>query len=112
MSIIDDVVTRVSPDAITWSKVDTDFYVASRAGEYVGSVDGTVDGHFIGFDATSTPIGRYADLKEAQRAVAEWEPEEVRENDRHLARVLMPIATAAGLVAGVTAVTGMLVAAA
>lgn len=112
MSIIEEVVTRVNPDAITWSKVDTDFYVASRAGEYVGSVDSTADGHFIGFDATSTPIGRYVDLKEAQRAVAEWEPEQARENDRHLARVLMPIATAAGLVASVTAVTGMLVAAA
>lgn len=112
MSIIDDVVTRVSPDAITWSKVDTDFYVASRAGEYVGSVDGTADGHFIGFDATSTPIGRYSELKEAQRAVVEWKPEQARENDRQLARVLMPIATAAGLVASVTAVTGMLIAAA
>lgn len=110
MTIIQDATTLVGPipGAITWSKVDTDFYVASRAGEFVGSVDVTADGHFVGLDATSSPIGRYSNLKDAQRAVAEWEPEQVREKERRLTRVLMPVATAAGLIAGVTALSGLL----
>jgi hypothetical protein len=32
-------------------------------------VEATPDGHFVGFDSRSTPVGRYGSLAEAQRAV-------------------------------------------
>lgn len=53
----------------TWAKVDTGFHVASRAGAFVGSVDENADGTFVACDSRSTPIGRYATLRDAQRAV-------------------------------------------
>ena len=65
------------PRPVTWSKVDTGFYVASRAGEYVGSVDTTADGHFVAFDRTSAPIARYTTLADAKAAVHEWKPEAI-----------------------------------
>lgn len=98
----------IAPRAVTWSKVDTGFHVASKAGEYVGSVDTTPDGHFVAFDATSAPIGRYADLSEAKTAVLSWKPERARMRDRHVGRIVHPIAASAGLVAGVTAAFGAL----
>ncbi|WP_313355618.1 hypothetical protein [Microbacterium sp.] len=100
----------IVPRAVTWSKVDTGFYVASKAGEYVGSVDTTPDGHFVAFDATSAPIGRYADLPGAKAAVLSWKPERARMRDRRLGRIVHPIAVSAGLVAGVTAAFGALLA--
>lgn len=93
---------------VTWSKVDTGFHVASRAGEYVGSVDTTPDGHFVAFDGTSAPIGRYADLSEAKRAVLSWKPERTRIRDRRLGEALRPVAASAALVAGATAALGAL----
>ncbi|KXC05703.1 hypothetical protein [Microbacterium hominis] len=54
---------------VTWAAVSDGFYVASRVGDYVGCVECTPDGHFVGFDFRSTPVGRYASLGEAQRAV-------------------------------------------
>ncbi|MEV7632664.1 peptide ABC transporter permease [Microbacterium sp. NPDC089318] len=96
------------PRAVTWSKVDSGFYVASRAGEYVGSVDTTPDGHFVAFDGTSAPIGRYAELSQAKAAVLSWKPERTRVRDRRLADALRPIAASAGLVAGATAALGAL----
>lgn len=97
-----------APRAVTWSKVDTGFHVASRAGEYVGSVDTTPDGHFVAFDGTSAPIGRYAELSDAKTAVLSWKPEGTRIRDRRLAETLRPIAASAGLVAAVTAALGAL----
>jgi hypothetical protein len=55
---------------VTWAAVDKGFYVASRAGEFVGSVDTTVDRTFVALDERSTPIGRYHSLAEAKAAVA------------------------------------------
>ncbi|MEV7619397.1 peptide ABC transporter permease [Microbacterium sp. NPDC089321] len=96
------------PRAVTWSKVDTGFHVASRAGEYVGSVDTTPDGHFVAFDGTSAPIGRYAELSEAKSAVLAWKPERTRIRDRRLSEAVAPIAASAGLVAVATAALGAL----
>ncbi|WCD93549.1 hypothetical protein [Microbacterium sp. nov. GSS16] len=98
----------IVPRSVTWSKVDTGFYVASKAGEYVGSVDTTPDGHFVAFDATSAPIGRYAELSAAKTAVLSWKPEKARMRDRRVGRIVHPIAASAGLVAGVTAAFGAL----
>ncbi len=98
----------IVPRAVTWSKVDTGFYVASKAGEYVGSIDTTPDGHFVAFDATSAPIGRYAELSAAKAAVLSWKPQRERMRERRLGRIVHPIAASAGLVAGVTAAFGAL----
>jgi len=96
------------PRAVTWSKVDTGFYVASRAGEYVGSIDTTPDGHFVAFDGTSAPIGRYTELSDAKSAVLAWKPERTRIRDRRLSETVAPIAASAGLVAAATAALGAL----
>jgi len=93
---------------VTWSTVDRGFHVASRAGEFVGSIDATDGGHFIAFDGTNSPIGRYGTMVEAKRAVTSWEPERKRERERELARVFQPVATSAGIVAMATAVIAML----
>lgn len=93
---------------VTWSKVDTGFHVASRAGEYMGSVDTTPDGHFVAFDATSAPIGRYAELADAKKAVLSWKPERTRIRERRFSETVAPIAASAGLVAVATAALGAL----
>ncbi|WP_243076492.1 peptide ABC transporter permease [Microbacterium sp. SS28] len=54
---------------VTWAQPDTGFHVASRAGEFVGYVDTTADGHFVAFDGRSTAVGRYDSLAHAKRAV-------------------------------------------
>ena len=54
---------------VTWVRVESGFHVASRAGEYVGYAERTGDGHFVGFDGRSTPVGHYTTLEDAQRAV-------------------------------------------
>lgn len=96
------------PRPVTWSRVDTGFHVASRAGEYVGSVDTTPDGHFIAFDGTSAPIWRYAELSDAKAAVLSWKPERTRIRDRRLSETVAPIAASAGVVAVATAALGAL----
>lgn len=53
----------------TWAQPASGLYVASRAGEFVGYIDTTADGHYIAFDGRSTPVGRYVVLAEAKRAV-------------------------------------------
>lgn len=98
----------VVPRPVTWSKVDTGFHVASRAGEYVGSIDTTPDGHFVAFDGTSAPIGRFAELSDAKTAVLSWRPERARIRDRRLGEMIRPIAASAGIVAGATAALGAL----
>ena len=101
-------VTGAATRSVTWSRVDTGFYVASRAGEFVGSVDTTPDGHFVAFDSTSAPIGRYSSLPDAKSAVLSWVPERSRLRDRRMAAALRPVASAAALVAGSTAALGAL----
>lgn len=60
---------RTATAHVTWAAVEPGFHVASRAGEYVGYAERTADGHFVGFDGRSTPVGRYISLAEAQSAV-------------------------------------------
>lgn len=63
------IIAPASPGRVTWARVSEGFFVASRAGDYVGCVESTPAGHFVGFDSRSTPVGRYMSLAEAQRAV-------------------------------------------
>lgn len=112
MTIAERAVDLTFGNAVTWAKVDTGFYVGSRASEFAGTVDTTPDGHFIGFDPTSAPIGRYESLREAQKAVEQWQPDEARERERErkLGRLMTPIAQAFMLVAMVTASAGLIIA--
>lgn len=98
--------TAVSPASVfaptggvTWSRVDAGFYVGSRAGEYVGSIDVTADGSHVAFDGRSTPLGRYPSLREAQRAVARQRRTLAPEPTRST-RLVWSAATLAGAVAG------------
>ncbi|TQJ30103.1 peptide ABC transporter permease [Microbacterium sp. SLBN-146] len=92
--------TRLSSRRVTWSTVDTGFRVASRAGEFIGSIDETADGRFVAFDGRSTPIGLFATLREAQRAVT-GASSTVKEKAARLAAIAQPVAAASGIVAGV-----------
>jgi hypothetical protein len=56
------------PARVTWARVESGFH-GLAGGEYVGYAERTRDGHFVGFDGRSTPVGRYPTLAAAQRAV-------------------------------------------
>lgn len=58
---------------VTWKQVAPGLYVASRAGEFLGSVDVTADGSFVALDGRATAVGRFTDLKAAQKAVVSVE---------------------------------------
>lgn len=102
------VLPTLSDRRVTWVRVEAGFHVASRAGEFVGFAERTSDGHVVGFDGRSTPIGRYDSLERAKRAV-ESAPAGVAPS-RSVAGALSPArlqvaATATGLLAlGVLAV--------
>lgn len=93
------------PARPTWARVDTDFYVASRDGEFVGYVDRAADGTYIAFDGRSTPVGRYDDLRDAQRAAeGVTSPAQARKR-RRVTRALQKTAAVTGVVAGGVALT-------
>lgn len=90
----------IASGAVTWSRVDKGFHVGSRAGEFVGYVDEMADGTHVAFDGRSTPVGRYASLKEAQRAVVDVSRGMTWVRPRRSTRVAWSLATVAGAVAG------------
>lgn len=93
--------TRLSSRRVTWKTVDKGFHVASRAGEFVGSIDETADGRFVAFDGRSTPIGLFPSLREARRAVTAASSSDNPLSAARLARIAQPVAAASGIVAGV-----------
>ncbi|WP_309065823.1 peptide ABC transporter permease [Microbacterium sp.] len=94
--------------AVSWAEVDTGFWVANRAGEYFGCVD-AVRGGFVTRDAYNTPVGRYPTLGDAKAAVRSTaHPLNVR-GRRLMARMQLTAATAAGLLAGATALLAVTV---
>lgn len=97
------------PRSVTWSKVDTDFHVASRAGEFVGSIDMTADQRYVAFDAMSSAIGIFPSLERAKAAVREWVPDVEAQRERRLAERLRPLSAAAGLMAGTAALFAAMV---
>ncbi|MEU1972609.1 peptide ABC transporter permease [Microbacterium sp. NPDC019599] len=86
---------------VTWAQPEGGFYVASRAGEFVGYVDTTADGHFIAFDGRSTPVGRYARLAEAKRAAVTANGRRRRTPLHGIDRRLHAAAAASGAIAAV-----------
>lgn len=91
---------------VTWARVDSGFYVGSRAGEFVGTIDVMPDGSHVAFDGRSTAVGRYASLSEAQRAVSDIARGVVWAKPRRSTHVAWSLATVSGVVAA-----GMLVSA-
>lgn len=86
---------------LQWAEVDPGFHVATKDGEFAGSVDTTHDGHFVALDARSTPIGRYETLAEAKRSLTTTLPPERRELET---RVLSTLQTAAVMAGGASAI--------
>ncbi len=97
--------TLVGAGRPTWACVDTDLYVVSRAGEYLGSVDRANDGSFLAFDGRATPVGRYSSLSEAQEAVLSVPEAGAEEKQRRTERAWQSVAAVSGVVAGVCALT-------
>lgn len=95
----------LSARRITWSTVAPGFYVASTDGEFVGSVDTSPDGHFIALDGSSTPIGRYGTLREAQQSLLTTDAPGNRARKRLIRRNVRTAATASGAIAGALALT-------
>jgi hypothetical protein len=61
------MMTATSPD---WAEVETGFHVASRAGEFLGYVDTSVDGGYLAFDGRSMLVGRFDALADAKTAAS------------------------------------------
>lgn len=90
---------------VTWAEVEQNFFVASRAGEFVGLVDATADGKYVAFDWRTTPLGVYLTLNEAKASLSSSShPTDVARREREM-RVPLVIATISGLVAGALMLT-------
>lgn len=57
-------------EVITWAKVEENFYVGSRQGEFLGYIDKTGDAVFVATDMVSRQLGEFASLTEAMDAVS------------------------------------------
>ena len=98
---------RVERGRVTWVRVEDGFHVASRAGEFVGFAERTADGHVVGFDGRSTPIGRFETLAGAQRAVETAPSHAEQPMSRRKESAFQAAATVAGMVAVVTLAAAM-----
>lgn len=56
--------------AVTWARVDKDFFVASTADAFIGTIDAAAE-EFSAHDALSRPIGVFSSLDAAMAAVVE-----------------------------------------
>ena len=65
----------------TWARVEDDFYVGSRNGQFLGYVEREEGGAFVARNMYSQVVGEYPTLNEARRAVdgapAPHEPQKV-----------------------------------
>lgn len=93
------------PGHATWATVDTDLHVVSRAGEYLGYVERANDGSYLAFDGRATPVGRYDELRDAQRAVLSVPDPETVSIRREAQRVYQRAAAVSGVIAGTFALT-------
>lgn len=62
--------------AAVWAQVEDGFYVGSRPGIFVGSVERTADGRFIARDGLSRLLGDADDLAAATALVTAAAPRE------------------------------------
>lgn len=59
---------------VVWALVEDGFHVGSRDGEFVGYIDRQLDGEYLAHDLYSRPVGRFADLPSAMKALTAVEP--------------------------------------
>lgn len=97
-------VTALASVRVMWAKVDREFWVAHRGGEYFGCVDG-VSGGFVARDAHGVPIGRYDTLTHAKASLRSTTDPASTAHRRRIERVSATAATAAGSTALVFALT-------
>lgn len=90
---------KTSAGSVTWARVEEGFYVGSRAGEFVGTIDVMPDGSHVAFDGRATAVGRYASLREAQRAVSDIARGVDWPRPRCSTHVVWSLATMSGVVA-------------
>lgn len=57
--------------AITWARVDKNFFVASTAGTFLGTIDQEHERGFTARDMRATVIGSFSSLAVAMDAVVE-----------------------------------------
>ncbi|WP_404429239.1 peptide ABC transporter permease [Microbacterium lacus] len=69
MSLVSTLTEAAAPRPAQWHEPEPDFFVGSRRGDFIGSIEKTAVGTFVAFDGLSTPVGRYPSLAEAQRAL-------------------------------------------
>ncbi|MEJ6489705.1 hypothetical protein PQI23_08220 [Leucobacter sp. USCH14] len=55
--------------AITWARIEDDFFVGSRDGEFLGFIDVEESGLYVVCDQFSRPIGQYSELDGAMAAL-------------------------------------------
>lgn len=93
----------LSDATVVWSRVDDDFYVATRGGEFHGFVDRRSADTFSVFDQHSRFVGGYPRLDDAKNALG---PVRRPQRRRILRRRLPFFATASATAAlGVTLMT-------
>ncbi|WP_053352577.1 hypothetical protein [Leucobacter musarum] len=61
--------TPAHPGDITWARIEDDFFVGSRGGEFLGSIDREAPGTYVVCDQFSQPIGEHANLEAAMAAL-------------------------------------------
>ncbi|MGW9022362.1 hypothetical protein ACWGOE_12845 [Leucobacter chromiiresistens] len=63
------VTTSGLPGAVTWARIEDDFFVGSRDGEFLGFIDVESSGMYVVCNQFSRPIGQFAELDGAMAAL-------------------------------------------
>lgn len=66
---------RSHASPVTWARVDRDFFVASAAGTFLGTIDRESEGLFVARDMRSMVIGSHSTLQAAMAAVTQTRPD-------------------------------------
>lgn len=59
---------------VVWSLVEDGFHVGSRNGEFLGYIERQPDRTYLACDLYSRPVGSFADLAAAMRAIMRVQP--------------------------------------
>ncbi|WES63153.1 hypothetical protein P0L94_11870 [Microbacter sp. GSS18] len=98
MSIALSEIPVLSGRRVIWEQDAGKRHVASLNGDVVGLIDRNADGSFVAFDDRTTPIGRYATLREAKRSVGDVARGAAATRSERLTRVAQPLASATGII--------------
>ncbi len=66
--------TNPNAAGVVWARVEDDFHVGSRWGEFLGYIERQSDGSFVAFDMHSRSAGRFAALTHAMNALTAQPP--------------------------------------